>query len=97
MTEKEVYIRIEGRVQGVGFRYWAVKKAQEIGGISGWVHNAANGSVEILMRGNEKNVDNMILACHKGPSLARVDKVEFIVGRISSFLPPIEVGVFKRA
>ncbi len=94
--EKEVYIRIEGRVQGIGFRYWAVKKAQEIGGISGWVHNAANGSVEVLMRGEEEKIDAMVLACHKGPALSRVDRVNFIVGRISSFLPPIESGVFKR-
>ena len=93
---KEVYIRIKGRVQGIGFRYWTVKKAQEIGGVSGWVHNAADGSVEVLMRGEEDKIDAMSLACHKGPMLARVDKVEFIVGRISSFLPPIEEGVFKR-
>lgn len=94
---KEVYIKIKGRVQGIGFRYWAINKAREIGGISGWVHNAADGSVEILMRGEERDIDEMILACHQGPSLARVDSVEFVVGRLSSFLPPIEDGVFKRA
>lgn len=94
---KEVYIRIKGRVQGIGFRYWAVSMAREIGGISGWVHNAADGSVEIMMRGEENQIDKMILACHKGPTLARVDSVEFVVGRVSSFLPPIEDGVFKRA
>lgn len=94
---KEVYIKIKGRVQGIGFRYWAINKAKEIGGISGWVHNAADGSVEILMSGEEEAIDDMILACHQGPLLARVDSVEFIVGRRSSFLPPIEEGVFKRA
>ena len=94
--EKEVYIKIKGRVQGIGFRWWAVKTAQEIGGISGWVHNAADGSVDILMSAEEDLLDKMILACHKGPSLSRVDNVSFIVGRRSSFLPPIEQGVFKR-
>lgn len=93
---KEVYIRIKGRVQGIGFRYWAVKKAQDIGGLSGWVHNAADGSVEILMNGEEDNIDKMLLACHKGPLLARVDKVEFPGGRMSSFLPLIEQGIFRR-
>lgn len=93
---KEVYIRIKGRVQGIGFRWFAVREAQRIGGISGWVHNAADGSVEILMRGEEEKIDEMILACRKGPSLARVDSVDFIVGRISSFLPEIEEGVFNR-
>ncbi len=93
---KEVYIKIKGRVQGIGFRYWAVKKAQEIGGISGWVHNESDGSVEILMRGEETRIDKMILACHTGPALARVDSVNFVVGRLSGFLPPIADGVFKR-
>lgn len=94
--EKEVYIKIQGRVQGIGFRWWAVKTAEEIGGISGWVHNAADGSVDVLMSGEEDKIDRMILACHKGPQLARVDKVSFVVGRRSGFLPPVEPGRFKR-
>lgn len=93
---KEVYIKIKGRVQGIGYRWFAVNEAKRIGGLSGWVHNAADGSVEILMRGAEDKIDEMILACRRGPSLARVDSVDFIVGRISSFLPEIEDGVFKR-
>lgn len=94
--EKEVFIKIQGRVQGIGFRWWAVKTAEEIGGISGWVHNEADGSVEIMMSGEEDKIDRMIVACHSGPPLARVDKVSFVVGRWSSFLPPIIPGVFKR-
>ena len=93
---KEVYFRVKGRVQGIGFRYWAVKTAQEIGEVSGWVHNAADGSVEILATADEEKIDKFILACQKGPLLARVDKLEFIVGRRSTFLPPIEIGKFKR-
>lgn len=94
--DKEVYIKIHGRVQGIGFRYWAIKKAEEIGGISGWVRNAPDGTVEILMKGDEDNIDKMILASHKGPALARVDNVNFIIGRVSSWLPPIEEGKFVR-
>ncbi len=94
--KKEVFIKIKGRVQGIGFRCWAVEKAKEIGGISGWVHNESDGSVEILMSGEEECLDRMILACQKGSMFSRVDKVEFVVGRRSSFLPPIEAGVFKR-
>ncbi len=92
---KEVYIKIRGRVQGIGFRWWAVREAEALA-VSGWVHNAADGSVEVLMRGEEENIDQMLAACHKGPPLARVDKVEFIVGRMSSFLPPVTEGVFRR-
>ena len=93
---KEVYIKIKGRVQGIGFRRFAVREAERIGGISGWVRNEVDGSVEILMSGEEENIDQMLLACHKGPMFSRVDSVEFIVGRRSGFLPPIEEGVFHR-
>ncbi len=94
--QKEVYLKIKGRVQGIGFRWWAVKTAGEIGDVSGWVRNVEDGSVEIMMSAEEDKIDKMVLACHKGPPLARVDKVEFVVGRWSTFLPPIEIGVFKR-
>ena len=45
----------------------------------------------------EENIEAMLASCHKGPALSRVDSVEFIVGRRSCFLPPIEEGIFKRA
>ncbi len=94
--KKEVYIKIHGRVQGIGFRWWAVKTAEEIGGISGWVHNAADGSVDVLMSGEEENIDKMLLACHSGPPLARVDRVSFCGWSAFGVLPPIIPGVFKR-
>ena len=93
---KEVYIKIKGRVQGIGFRYWAVKEALRIGNISGWVRNTETGDVEIFMSGDEAKIDEMLVLCQKGPLLARVDKVEFVGGRLSGFLPPIEDGIFKR-
>ena len=93
---KEVCIKIKGRVQGVGFRRWAVNMASQIGGISGWVTNVYDGSVEILMKGDDSKLDEFIIACHKGPMFARVDKIEFVVGRLSGFLPSIEDGIFKQ-
>ena len=93
---KEVLIKIKGRVQGVGFRYWAINTAHEIGGISGWVHNEADGSVEISMRGEEEKIDAMIIACQNGSPFSRVDLGGRRIVQNSSFLPPIEDGVFKR-
>lgn len=93
---RDIVIRVRGRVQGVGYRRWAVAKAEEIGGISGWVHNDYDGTVLLRLCGEENRVDAMIQACEKGPAWGRVDKLEFVVGRISSFLPPVEVGSFKR-
>ncbi len=93
---KDVVIRVRGRVQGVGFRRWAVAKAKEIGGISGWVHNDHDGTVLLRLKGNEDSIDKMMIACQKGPLFGRVDSLEFVVGRISSFLPEVEDGVFAR-
>ena len=93
---KDVVIRVRGRVQGVGYRRWAVARAEEIGGVSGWVHNDYDGSVMLRLRGEDDKIDAMMQACQKGPLWGRVDSLEFVVGRVSSFLPPVEDGVFKR-
>ncbi len=93
---RDVVIRVKGRVQGVGYRHWAVSKAKEIGGISGWVHNDYDGSVLLRIRGEDDKVDEMMLACQKGPMWGKVDSLDFVVGRISSFLPEVEDGIFRR-
>ncbi len=93
---KEVYLKIEGRVQGIGYRRWAVNKALDIGGISGWVRNEDDGSVEILMRGEEDLINKMIAACYDGPLFARVDRISFLPGVKNYFLPPVKEGTFVR-
>lgn len=93
---REVYLKIEGRVQGIGYRRWAVSKASEIGGISGWVRNEDDGSVEILMRGDDDLINKMIQACYDGPFFARVDKISFLPGVKNYFLPQIVEGRFVR-
>lgn len=91
---REVYIKIEGRVQGIGYRRWAVRKALEIGNISGWVRNEDDGSVEILMNGEDEAIEQMIQACYQGPMFARVDKISFVSKMQNFFLPPIKEGIF---
>lgn len=93
---KEVYLKIEGRVQGIGYRRWAVGKALQIGGISGWVRNEDDGSVEILMSGAEDSINEMIKQCYRGPMFARVDKISFLPGVNNYFLPQIKEGTFVR-
>jgi len=68
-------LAITGRVQGVGYRDWAVATGQRLG-LSGWVRNRTDGSVEALVVGNDEAVGRMIEACRRGPSLARVDAVD---------------------
>jgi acylphosphatase len=73
-----VGLRISGRVQGVWYRGWAVEKATELG-LSGWVRNVTNGTVEILINGPKDKVDGMIASCKSGPPSAQVDSVDITV------------------
>ncbi|WP_422034953.1 acylphosphatase [Reyranella sp.] len=68
-------LAITGRVQGVGYRDWAMATAQRLG-LSGWVRNRTDGSVEALVVGDDDAVGRMIEACRRGPTLARVDAVD---------------------
>jgi acylphosphatase len=72
---KAVRVRIDGHVQGVGFRYWVEREARRRG-LSGWVRNRKDGSVEAVLSGEDASVDDMLDACRRGPQLARVDGIE---------------------
>jgi acylphosphatase len=68
-------LRIHGRVQGVFYRGWTVQTARALG-VRGWVPNCSDGSVEMLVEGDEEQVGQMIARCREGPPAARVDRVE---------------------
>ena len=67
-------LRITGRVQGVGYRAWAMQMAARLG-LRGWVRNRLDGSVEALVIGDDDAVERMIEACSEGPFGARVADV----------------------
>ena len=73
-TPRCVRVRISGRVQGVGYRDWAVQQARALG-LTGWVRNCRDGSVEVLLLGTEVAIGEMLSACRIGPTLARVDQM----------------------
>jgi len=75
MTDRPaVRLIVSGRVQGVGYRYWAVGEAGRLG-IEGWVRNLTDGTVEIFAAGTAESLDRLAEACRKGPPAARVDAV----------------------
>ena len=71
----QVHLIIKGRVQGVFYRASAQEQAQSLG-LTGWVRNLPDGSVEAVAEGPAATVDRFVKWCHEGPRHARVDGVE---------------------
>ncbi len=70
---KTIQIKVSGKVQGVGFRYYTQKKAHEFN-IKGFVQNMPDGSVYIEAEGEDLDVDTFADWCAQGPQWARVLK-----------------------
>lgn len=71
---ERVALRIEGVVQGVYFRESARKEAERLG-LTGWVRNLADGSVEAEAQGSGGPLHEFVSWCHKGPPAAQVTAV----------------------
>jgi acylphosphatase len=69
MRVKSVYLIIGGRVQGVGYRYFVVRKAEELQ-INGWVRNTPEGKVEIEAEGEPQNLATFVDWMKIGPARA---------------------------
>jgi acylphosphatase len=88
MEKKAVILKVYGKVQGVGFRYYTHRKANELG-LKGFVKNKPDGSVYIEAEGEETQLLSFINWCQDGPSWARVTKVE------QQFIPCSEYKDFQ--
>ncbi|MCW5625022.1 MAG: acylphosphatase [Burkholderiales bacterium] len=69
------HLSIRGKVQGVGFRESMRAEADRLG-VTGWVRNRFDGSVEAVVQGSPEQVDAIVAWCHKGPPAAQVLRVE---------------------
>lgn len=65
---------VEGHVQGVGFRYFVMENA-ELLGLTGWVRNLINGSVEVTAEGTRESLENFLESLRIGPSRSIVTNV----------------------
>lgn len=75
MGLKRIQVIVHGRVQGVFFRATAQREARQ-NGLTGWVKNRRDGSVELVVEGEEDAVKDFLAWAQAGPSTARVDRVE---------------------
>ena len=87
---RSAHLVIRGRVQGVGYRDWTVRKARELG-LSGWVRNRPDGSVEAVISGTDTLVAGMISECQSGPPSAQVDTID-----VTEWPDPVDRGFDSR-
>ena len=85
-AKRTVNLRVDGNVQGVGFRNWTLRLAGQLG-LSGWVRNRRDGSVEVLLHGARDTVDDAIARCKIGPRSGKVTSVT-----VSKADPPAVAG-----
>ena len=83
-SELRLDLVIEGRVQGVGYRYFAKMKAESLG-IRGSVLNLRDGSVFVTAQGEKEAMDNFVRWCYKGPPGAIVRNIEKAQGRTEEY------------
>ena len=83
-SELRLDLVIQGRVQGVGYRYSAKMEAESLG-IIGSVQNLSDGSVFVTAQGEKKAMDNFVRWCCKGPPGAMVRNIEKVQGKTEEF------------
>ncbi len=91
MPQARVHCIIHGRVQGVAFRAATESQAQHLG-LTGWVRNCADGTVELVAMGEPAEVQRLVNWCHHGPPAARVTRVEVHWDAAQGDLPPFAIA-----
>jgi acylphosphatase len=79
-VQQAVRLIIRGRVQGVGFRWWARAEARRLD-LRGWVRNREDGTVELAAAGPPAAIEALIEACRRGPEAAQVRSVDRVAAQ----------------
>jgi len=87
-------VRVQGRVQGVGFRYFALQHARRLG-LRGYVRNCPDGSVEVLAEGNRTALEELLVLLRQGPPAARVERWHAEWEPYEGNLPPFQIVPFS--
>jgi acylphosphatase len=85
-ARRAVHVTITGRVQGVGYRDFLERQAKALG-LSGWVRNRRDGSVEAVLVGPSPAVDTVVATCRRGPPAASVKHV-----KVADYTGPLPDG-----
>lgn len=74
---ESIHLEVHGRVQGVGFRWYVVEMARELG-LAGWVKNRPDGKVELAAAGSREALDKLNAAVRAGPRGSRIEEVRVL-------------------
>lgn len=74
-TRVRLHAVVQGRVQGVGYRYFVRREAQARG-LVGTVRNLADGAVEVIAEGERARLEGLVQALERGPTAAEVERVD---------------------
>jgi acylphosphatase len=81
---------VKGDVQGVGFRYFLIRRAEALG-LKGWVTNRDDGTVEFVAEGGRRELEQLERAAREGPRMARVTSVEVDWSRATGGLDRFDI------
>jgi acylphosphatase len=88
--KEQRHLRIHGKVQGVGYRFYATRVARRMG-LKGWIQNNRDGSVEALVEGEKKSIDEGVEEIREGPRYAEVIKIDQVSKDFTGTLPDFDV------
>jgi len=88
--KEQRHLRIHGKVQGVGYRFYATRVARRMG-LKGWIQNNRDGSVEALVEGEKKAIDEWVEEIREGPRYAEVIKIDAVSKDFTGTLPDFDV------
>jgi acylphosphatase len=88
--KEQRHLRIHGKVQGVGYRFFATRVARRMG-LKGWIQNMRDGAVEALVEGEKQAIDDWIEELREGPRFAEVTKIEQESRDFTGSLPDFDV------
>lgn len=83
-------IRIHGKVQGVGYRFFATRVARRLG-LKGWIQNNRDGSVEAAVEGEKQAIDEWVEELKEGPRYAEVTRIDQESKDFTGRLPDFDV------
>jgi acylphosphatase len=90
MPKEQRHIRIHGKVQGVGYRFFATRVARRLG-LKGFIQNNRDGTVEATVEGEKTAIDEWIEELKEGPRYAEVTKIDQDTRDFSGKLPDFDV------